>query len=48
MGWFLGQLAENWEVLGIGIFWGKVRTRGTHVNIPKKGSRGDAFCLGGI
>jgi hypothetical protein len=30
------------------IFGGIVRRRGTHVNIPKKGSRGDAFCLGGI
>jgi hypothetical protein len=47
-GWFLGQLDENWKVLDDWNFWRKVRTRGTHVNTPKKGSRGDAFCLGGI
>jgi hypothetical protein len=29
-------------------FWRKFQRRGVHVNTPKKGSRGDAFCLGGI
>jgi hypothetical protein len=41
-------LDGNWINFGIGIFWRQVQRRGTHVNTPKKGSRGDAFCLGGI
>jgi hypothetical protein len=28
--------------------WGKVRTRGTHVNTAEIGSRGAVFCFGGI
>jgi hypothetical protein len=41
-------LAGNWINFGFGIFWRQVQRRGTHVNTPKKGSRGDAFCFGGI
>jgi hypothetical protein len=47
-GWEMGQLDKFWKYLSDLIFGGIVRRRGTDVNIPKKGSRGDAFCIGGI
>jgi hypothetical protein len=37
-------LKEFWE-FG---FWGKVQRRGVHVNTPKRGSRGEEICFGGI
>jgi hypothetical protein len=36
---------KDFERFGI---WGKVRTRGTHVNVPKIGSRVGVLCFGGI
>jgi hypothetical protein len=39
---------KNWNILGIGIFGGQVQRRGTHVNIPKIGSRDGVFSFGGI
>jgi hypothetical protein len=44
----LGQLEEFWELLSDWIFWGKIQRRGTHVNSPKIGSRGEEKCFGGI
>jgi hypothetical protein len=29
-------------------FWGNFSRRGTHVSVPKIGSRGACFCFGGI
>jgi hypothetical protein len=48
------EKANNWvnwgtlERFEIGFFGGRVQRRGVHVNIPEIGSRGDAFCIGGI
>jgi hypothetical protein len=39
---------DVWKDLGIEFFWGKIQRRGTHVNPPKIGSRGDVNCFGGI
>jgi hypothetical protein len=44
----MGQLDKFWKYLSDLIFGGIVRRRGTDVNTPEKGSRGDAFCIGGI
>jgi hypothetical protein len=48
MGWFSGQLKENWKVLSDWNFGGNVRRRGTHVNTPEIGSRDGEKCSGGI
>jgi hypothetical protein len=42
----MGQLNGIELDLGIGSFWGNLSRRGTHVNTPKKGSRGEEKCLG--
>jgi hypothetical protein len=34
--------------LRLDFFGGRVQRRGVHVNILEIGSRGDAFCIGGI
>jgi hypothetical protein len=37
-----------WKILGCWFFWGNLSRRGTHVNIPKIGSRAGEKCFGGI
>jgi hypothetical protein len=44
----MGQMDNSWKIFGIGIFWGQVQRRGTHVNTPKIGSRDGEKCFGGI
>jgi hypothetical protein len=44
----VGQLYGIWKILGCWFFWGNVRRRGAHVNIPKIGSRVGQLCFGGI
>jgi hypothetical protein len=46
MGWNDGRLDGNWIGFLFGIFWGNFWRRGTHVNTPKIGSRGEGKCLG--
>jgi hypothetical protein len=48
MGLVNGGLAGFETIYGNLEFWGKLQRRGTHVNTLKIGSRGDAFCIGGI
>jgi hypothetical protein len=43
-----GSIEGIWKFLTGWVFWRKIQRRGTHVSTPKKGSRGDAFCIGGI
>jgi hypothetical protein len=43
-----GQMVGNGRGFLAGFFEGKVRRRGTHVNIPKIGSRVGVFVFGGI
>jgi hypothetical protein len=41
--WSFGRI---WIEFLFGIFWGNFWRRGTHVNTPKNGSRGEGKCLG--
>jgi hypothetical protein len=42
----MGHLDGVWNFLSELIFWRNFWRRGTHVNTPKNGSRGDKKCLG--
>jgi hypothetical protein len=44
----LRSIEGIWKLFWIFGFWGKVRRRGTHVNIPEIGSRDGECCFGGI
>jgi hypothetical protein len=48
MGWFLGQLTENWKDFWGFEFLGELQRRGAHVSIPEKGSRDGKISFGGI
>jgi hypothetical protein len=43
----IGGLAENWNYFKEFGFGGKVRRRGTHVNVPEIGSRVGKLCIWG-
>jgi hypothetical protein len=44
----MGQLDEIWKVFEDLCVWRKLQRRGTHVNVPEIGSRGEEKCFGGI
>jgi hypothetical protein len=48
MGWIEGHLDDDWKDFWVLVFLGLVQRRGTDVNIPEIGSRGDVLCFGGI
>jgi hypothetical protein len=48
LGWKVGQMRGFGKFWQIRFFWGNVRRRGTHVNVPKIGSRDGDYCFGGI
>jgi hypothetical protein len=47
-GWILGQTEGTWKLFGKLVFWGNRQRRGTHVSVPKIGSRDGVLCFGGI
>jgi hypothetical protein len=44
----MGQMDKGWKFFGFGIFGIRIQRRGTHVNVPKIGSRAGLYCFGGI
>jgi hypothetical protein len=47
-GWICGQLRDFGKFLRNWCFFGVRQRRGTHVSVPKIGSRGGVLCFGGI